>query len=754
MALPTLTTLTLWYAGGIAWAVLLRIAPLPALLCGLAVLVVLLGTRRRAAALRVTWSHSAAFGLTGALLACLALAQRERDCRRGLRDGATVQVSGALLEANSRSAWLALSQLQGRSCAGPVRLLMARARGNETLRAGQVISVRGEWWADLNASPIAPARGVLSVQSWQLSSGHDWLAQLRGQTAARIAQLFGEQAPLAAALLIAQRDEIDPKVKRDFGASGLAHLLAISGTHVALVAAVLALLAAVMRLPVVWSGALAALGSCAYVLFLGAPYPAVRAALQIVLVLVARVAQRPAHPLGLIAAAALAILVYDPLALLDAGFQLSFAGLLGIVLWRKPMIERMPVSLPLVLRDAVATSTAASLATTPIVAFHFGQVSFIAVPANLVALPLVSLAVPAAALALAVSAAWPGAASFLADGTRLLLIRLEDTAALAAAVPGGHIYVTRVTVSAWLGALVLGVIVWRSIWFLRPRFRWMATLGLASVLPIGWPFLPSRTPDSIDIHAIDVGQGDAFAIRSPRGRWLLVDAGPTSDRHDAGLARVVPFLLQRGASTLDLLVLTHPHLDHIGGARAVMQILETRIVLDADSGRGARAALGHDAPGKAPDSWLVGRAGTRITFDGLTIEVLHPTGRALDVGMDPNDYSIVFRLGFGQFSALFTGDAPASVEDALVRQYGARLDVDLLKVGHHGSRTATGDAWLRVSSPRFALISAGRGNRYGHPAPTIVHRLEAAGVQVFRTDRSGHISLRAFQDGRILVLDP
>jgi competence protein ComEC len=704
--------------------------------------------------MHLSWPFGAWFLLAGLVMGVIALAARDHDCRRALQDGALVGVTGVLLETNPRTAWLALHDIGGKACRGSIRLLLRRGSAQSTVHAGQVVEVSGEWWADLNAGTLSEPRGVLTVSALQPSAQHDRLAQWRGRAAASIGRLFGEQAPLAAALLIAQRDEIDPGVKRDFAASGLSHLLAISGTHVALVAAVLALLAAVARLPLLWGSILAALGASLYVLFLGAPYPAARAALQIILVLLARAVQRPAHPLGLIAAAALVILVYDPLAVLDAGFQLSFAGLIGIVLWRKPLIDRQPASLPLILRDAIATSTAASLATTPIAAFHFGQISFIAVPANLVALPLVSLAVPAAALALTLSALSQSAALFLADGTRLLLIRLEDTAALAAAVPGGHIFVARSTVVAMLGALLLGRFIWRSFWFMKRLPRLLSALGLAAVIPIGAPFLNDHNPDSIDIHAIDVGQGDALAIRSPRGRWLLVDAGPKSDRYDAGAARVVPFLLRHGASSVEVLVLTHPHLDHVGGAAAVAEVLSTRIVLDPDSGRGVRAALGPNEFRNHVRQWLAARPGMRLAFDGINIDVLHPDGSALANRPDPNDHSVVFRLGFGQFSALFSGDASASVEERIVNQYGELLDVDLLKVGHHGSLTSTGERWLQASSPRMALISAGRGNRYGHPAPEIVTRLERAGVQVFRTDRSGHVSLRAFRDGRTLVLDP
>jgi competence protein ComEC len=686
------------------------------------------------------------------VLGGLALEQRKQDCRRLLRDGKAVTVTGVLQEYNARTGWLALQSIEGRRCTGPIRLLAGRTQPNAAVQPGAVLAVRGEWWSDLNARALDPPRGVLAVREWKATGGSGTFARLRARTAARIDTLFGDQAPITAALLIAQRDEIDPKVKQDFAASGLAHLLAISGTHVALVATVLALLTSVARLPASLGNVLAALGACAYVLFLGAPYPAVRAALQILLLLAARAAQRPAHPLGLLAAAAIAILIYDPLALLDAGFQLSFAGLLGIILWRKPLIERQPHSVPLILRDAVATSTAAAFATTPIVAYHFGQISFIAVPANLVALPLVSVAVPAAALALAVSAVSLDAARFLADGTRLLLARLEDTAALAASVPGGHMYVTRATVIASLIALLIGFGLWRNIWFIRARVRLATAVGVACAVPIAAPFLPLGARDSIEIHAIDVGQGDAIAIRSPRGRWVLIDAGPRSERYDAGAARVVPFLLRRHARALEVVVLTHPHLDHTGGAAAVTAVLETRLLLDPDTGRGARAAKEEEIRPARSRRTLPARPGMRIAFDGMSMEILHPAASELSAE-DANDISVVLRLGYGRFSALFTGDAPARVEEQLVQQYGARLDVDVLKVGHHGSSTSTGDSWLEASTPRFAIISAGRGNRYGHPAPAVLARLEQAGVEVFRTDRSGNVSLRAFSDGRIEVLD-
>jgi competence protein ComEC len=231
----------------------------------------------------------------------------------------------------------------------------------------------------------------------------------------------------------------------------------------------------------------------------------------------------------------------------------------------------------------------------------------------------------------------------------------------------------------------------------------------------------------------------------------LIDAGPRSDRYNAGARRVVPFLLRHGARKLDALVLTHPHLDHIGGAAAVANVIEPRLVLDPDSGRMAEHDLADVARAAARErgQWLRARPGMHIRFDQLDLEVLHPTGVLLDASMDPNDYSVVLRLGYGKFSAVFMGDAPAAVEEALAARKGRQLDIDFLKVGHHGSSTSTSASWLALTTPRYAVISVGRGNRYGHPARSVLNRLDSAGVKTLRTDREGTISFRAFSDGRI-----
>jgi competence protein ComEC len=275
----------------------------------------------------------------------------------------------------------------------------------------------------------------------------------------------------------------------------------------------------------------------------------------------------------------------------------------------------------------------------------------------------------------------------------------------------------------------------------------------ASLALLAWaPLVLRSTDDVVEIHAIDVGQGDAFAIRTPAGRWLLVDTGPRTARGDAGRDRVVPYLLGRGARRLEALILTHPDADHIGGAEAVLEAFETGIVIDPGLSAGKDIFIDLLAAARQSDQrWIAGRAGVSFTVDGVQITLMYPLVQ-VDASSSANDNSVVFRLAFGAFAGLFLGDAPMSVEDELVALHGDGLRAAVLKVGHHGSSTSTGDAFLRAAQPSLALVSAGRGNRYGHPNPGVLRRLERHGVRVLRTDESGNFIIRVARDGSIDVL--
>ena len=406
---------------------------------------------------------------------------------------------------------------------------------------------------------------------------------------------------------------------------------------------------------------------------------------------------------------------------------------------------------------------AATLPTLPLLAWHFDRISLVGIPATLAVAPWVSLAIPGIGAAMVASLFSLPAGRFLAGGVDLLLAGVEAMVLWTADLPGAAFWVSRAgLVSAGVGVgLVWWVLRQWSAGRVRPSVRaGVASLaGFTGVLLV--PLLPG--PATLDLHLIDVGQGDALALRLPDGGWIAVDAGPRSPGWDAGARRVVPYLRRQGVRRLEALVLTHPHLDHIGGAPALLREFPVRGVLDPAHPVPSQSYLEIQEEARSQGvSWWVASEGQLLRRRGVEIRVLHPNpsapllqGRTLQSGdgslpssLDANDLSVVLLVSFGAAHLLLTGDAYAWVEEAILHGIPP---LTLLKLGHHGSRTSTSPALLEALRPRWALIPVGDGNRYRHPHGEVMERLERVGARVLRTDRDGSIRLRIRPDGRVLV---
>ena len=300
-------------------------------------------------------------------------------------------------------------------------------------------------------------------------------------------------------------------------------------------------------------------------------------------------------------------------------------------------------------------------------------------------------------------------------------------------------------------------------------------LRLAPLLPLGsllwWGLGRRQDPDAgkLRVTAIDVGQGDSTLIQTPGGRTILIDGGGTSDETDAdasdvGVKIVVPFLSYLGLNRLDVLVLTHPHGDHVGGLAAVLRAQEIGTILDGTT-------LPYPSPAYSQFLTLVRRKGIpyaravrgmRLDMgDGVSLRVLNPpptpafgTAAVYGTGTDDaaiNNYSASLLVQYGRTRFVLTGDAETEAEGVMLDAH-ADLACDVLKAGHHGSKNATGDDWLSRLQPRQAVISCGRHNRFGHPAPSTLARLDAHSVQTFRTDMQGAITF--VSDGRTVTARP
>jgi competence protein ComEC len=374
-------------------------------------------------------------------------------------------------------------------------------------------------------------------------------------------------------------------------------------------------------------------------------------------------------------------------------------------------------------------------------------VSLIAPLTNLIATPVLGLAQPMLFLALLLAPLRP-AARFVADAVHPLLALFDVVSVAGARVPYASITVAPTLLAAVLAGLISTALIVACVGRFpgRPLVAAIAGLALLTWLPA----LPVAA-SGVELHMIDVGQGDALALRTPRGRWILFDAGRVWKGGDAGRSSVIPYVRRRGGQ-VEAFVLSHPHDDHVGGAASVLDALRPRRYLDAAYAGGSdayRASL--TVAARRGIAWQRVDPGDTLVVDDVTLQILAPDS-AWTAGLDDaNDASAVVLAAYGRVRFLLTGDAETREEAWLVAAANADLRADVLKVAHHGSRTSTSPAFLAAVRPRVALISVGAGNRYGHPGARVLEDLAASGAIVLRTDRSGSVVVRS--DGQTLFLD-
>src|SRR5512143_888010 len=679
--------------------------------------------------------------IAGLLWGMAAVARREAGCAgqwgRGTRDGGRA-AHGAivrLLDRVTDAGGVVDAQVREGPCRGDITL---RWPSGKAAAGGTTWLVAGPYVGDA-------ARGLLRVRSMRLLDGsRRGRGGLRDRIAQRSAALFGGRAPLVDALVIGRTADVDSELRERYARSGLAHILSISGLHVGFFAAWLALLLRLAGVPPRPRLVCSALAVFVYCWLIGFPAPATRAGLMLALDGVARWRQRVVAPRGTVALAAFVVLLADPWAILSVGAWLSVSAIAAVI-WAGRAVGGPPAL------KLVAPAVAATLITAPITAYAFGTVAPIGVIANLVAIPLGSIAVPGVIFAMGLSSVVPALGAALAAGSGAALALLDLVAATAARVPGGHVISTPGWPAGIMWTAVLAVVWW--LWT-SPRRPWVVA-GRAALIAaaLAWGSLLARAPHDSDgaltVHFLDVGQGDAAALRTPAGHWVLIDGGPRTPQGDAGRRVVLPFLRRLGAGALALVVATHGDADHLGGLPAVVEALPPRVVFEPGEPLGRPLYLEFLADVvRAGATWHPARTGDRVELDGVTFEVLSPDSGWAAQQEDVNEQSVVLLVTYGATRLLFMGDAGVPVEGRLARRVG---HVDLLKVGHHGSRSATSDEWLSELTPAEAASRVRAHNTSGPPAPEVLARLLQHHVTTLRTDQLGTITFTT--DGHRALID-
>jgi competence protein ComEC len=620
-------------------------------------------------------------------------------------------------------------------------LLIAPADGWATLLPGQTVTAEGllapAGRRDLTVAVLrvrGPPEEVSEPPWWQRSAGG-----LRAGLREAAGVLPPAPGGLLPGLAVGDTSGLTAEVEADFRAAGLTHLLAVSGANLAIVAGAALALLRLLRTDPRFAAAVSAVAVLGFVV-LARPSPSVvRAAAMAAVVLLALAVGRGRSAVPALAAAVLVLLLADPALAVDPGFALSVLATAALVLlapgWSDALQRR---GVPRWAAEALTVPAAAFLATAPLIAGLNGEVSPVAVVANLLAVPAVAPATVLGVLAAVLSplGALPAQACAWAAGPAVWwLVLVADR---SAAVPGA--------VLGWPGglpgAVLLGLLVLGMLWFGRsPRWRALlvaVALGLALVLvptrivPPGWP------PPGWAAVACDVGQGDAIVLATGRPGWVvLVDAGPDDGPVDACLDRL-------GVQGIALVVLSHLHADHVGGLAGALRdraVGGVAVGPVREPGWALRDVAGTASGVGVPLVALA--AGRRLEWPALTLDVIGPQHPATFVdgedGTAVNDGSLVLRARTPAGSVLLTGDVELAAQADLLSS-GADLRADVLKMPHHGSRYSS-VAFLNAVAPRAVLVSVGAGNRYRHPDPGLIGGLERAGAAVCRTDLAGDVAV-------------
>jgi competence protein ComEC len=590
--------------------------------------------------------------------------------------------------------------------------------------------------AALEASGVGPIVRVAKP------SALAWLERSRRRWAEATSILPAREAGVLRAIGTGDRGGLDRETSSSFAKSGLAHVLAVSGLHLVVVAWGLFRLvsAAAIRIDrlalhhdarrIAASVALPA--TFVYALATGAGAPVLRAALGAAAAFLGVLWRRELDALAALSVAALAVLALDPGAILDPSLQLSFAAVAGLALGSQPLRASLPWPRPgpgtwrsrLVepFLEGACASLAASIATAPILAHHFRQVPLLGLAANVAAVPIGTALTALGAVGAVAAAAWPPLALpalYAAWPFARVLVALAEG---SAAPSWGAIHLARpaLALSAGFGLLVLAAL------RLAGARRATALAAAAACLAVSGPLRAeaARRRGGLEVLFVSVGQGDCALLRLPDGAAVLVDGGGAPEGGaDPGERDVVPLLRDLGVTHLAAVFVSHPHPDHVLGLRAVAEAVTVeRLFTNGREPFGDSADALEELP--APETLEPGDAWAR---GGVRFEVVGgPRAR-----LEENDASLVLRVRYGGTTFLFPGDVEEAGEAAAVAAGG--LSAAVVKIAHHGSRRSSTEPFVRAVRPRFAVVNHGRGNRYGFPHAEALSRWRAGGAEVVQT---------------------
>lgn len=572
--------------------------------------------------------------------------------------------------------------------------------------------------------------------------------------------LPGPKGSLMLGILIGDTERMPEIVKEDFRRTGLAHIWAVSGMNVGILVGAGWLLLKILRAKPSLQVLILSLAVGFYVLLTGGVPSVLRASLMALILALGWLLGRKKDLVAVLSFSAFLLLLYDPFLLFNISFQLSYAATFAL-LFLTPFFQEWLGEFPEKLKILMGGTLAAQLGVAPILVYYFNQFSVVSFLANLLAVPAVAPALILGTLASFLSFISRSLAFPFYWLSGIFLWFMLEIAQRLSSIPLASIYLFRpssITTGLYYLLLFGGTLGLDRILRQKekgakggkerkPRLNLPGAVILILLFLTGilwWQVGLSKPPQELRVTFLDVGQGDSSLIQTPGGEVVLIDGG--EDPKLLGRS-----LESRGIRQIDLLILSHPHADHVGGLVEVVQRYKIGLVLDSGQAHTSfifRTFLKSIDERNIP--YKLARAGSEYKVgEDLRIQIFHPSSEFLEgTDSDINNNSVVLKLTYGKFAVLFPGDAQEEAQSLLLEQkekgeLKEELRATVLKVAHQGSADASGFDFLKEVSPKIAVIMVGKDNPYGHPAPSTLRKLRRIGAQVYRTDQRGDIIIKS-----------
>lgn len=566
--------------------------------------------------------------------------------------------------------------------------------------------------------------------------------------------LTPRSAGILSALILGDKQEVDDSTRNDFANTGVIHVLAVSGLHVGYVSLILITCFGLLRLPYHLKMFSVIAGLIFYVGLTGGAPSVMRASIMASLMIIGGLLERKSDILNLLAAAAFIILLISPGQLQNLGFQLSFLAVLSIVtlfpvfkewvsglsILRNSGFGRMILGV----LDLFLVSLAAQLGTLAITIYYFHKIPLVSLIANLVVVPLIGIIVATGMSFLLLGSLIPILAPLWAatlEGAIDLMLWFVQVCARF-----DWAYISTAAIKPHeLILLLMGI-------FSLTIFKFKKVVKLWIILLLCWAGIDMwqsiLEPQRLELVMLDVGQGDAILIHAPNGRTMLIDAGLRFGGQDMGRDVILPYLKYRNWSKLDLLVITHPHNDHIGGAQFMIENIPVRKVYMPN--------IEYESYGykMLQESLTSEQIPTSPVFAGHIDSSLKPVylrvsaPKCYDSASQPsnvNNTSLIMQLFYGESSVMLTGDGEEKTEHQQL-PFGNLLNSELIKAPHHGSKTSSSQDYIHLVQPEVCLISLGEKNKFKHPSAITLSKYRKSGTEIHRTDLEGAIIYTS--DGR------